>query len=141
MPDWLLQPAMGAALTGLVWALATAIRRRGEGSAARDEAAAKAVVELVAQLSDLRRDLDREQAARERLQRQVDQLEEQLGTATSRCAHLEGMVTVLTREAGEERARAQQAEARAEALAVELRELRIAITGGHTTVTLPPARG
>lgn len=141
MPEWLSGPALGGAVVGLVWAIARAIQRRSEAAAAQDEASAKAVVALLAQLTDLRRDLDRESASRERLQRQVDSLEEQLGAATSRCAHLEGQIHVLTMEAGAERARATQAEARAEALAVELREVRLAISGGHQTITLPPPRG
>lgn len=141
MPEWLSGPALGGAVVGLLWALARVVQRRGEAAAAQDEASAKAVVELVAQLGDLRRDLDREQAARERLQQQVDHLEQQLSTASSRCAYLEGQVDQLTREAGAERARATQAEARAEALAGELGELRRAIQGGHTLPSgIPPAR-
>jgi chromosome segregation ATPase len=139
---------MGGALVALIWAIARAIEQRSKASAARetaeaevDSASAKAVVELVAQLSDLRKGLEREKAARERLQVQTDALEERLSEALSRAAHLEGQVHVLTQQATMERTERLRAESRAEALAAELRDLRLAIAGGHSTITLPPPRG
>ena len=139
---------MGAALIGLIWAIADAIKQRARARAAvetaeaeTESAAAKAVVELVARQSDLRRDLEREQAARERLQAQVDHLEQLLSEAVSRASHLEGQIHVLTQQAAMERTERLRAESRAEALAAELRDLRLAIAGGHSSITLPPPRG
>jgi metal-dependent amidase/aminoacylase/carboxypeptidase family protein len=111
------------------------------GRAKRDEASAAAVSELIVQIGAVRRDLQRETLARVALQGQVDTLETQLGEAVSRSAHLEGQVHVLTLEARSEREARIRSEAREAALATELHELRAAITGGHTTVTLPPPRG
>ena len=125
---------MGAALVGLVWALATAVKRRSEASAAQDEASAKAVVTVLAMVTDLRRDLERETAARTRLQEHVDRLEVALAESQSRAAHLEGQIHVLTLEK-------QQAQKWATSLATELAELRRALESGHTKLTLPPPAG
>ncbi|HYC44491.1 MAG TPA: hypothetical protein VED01_03305 [Burkholderiales bacterium] len=131
-------------ICGLLAGIGALLKGRG----AQSQAHAAAVSELIVQIGAVRRDLERETQARVGLQKQVDTLETQLGEAVSRGAHLEGQVHVLTLEAQNERAarvraeaRAEAAEARAEALAAEMRELRTAVSGGHTTITLPPPRG
>lgn len=91
-------PALGAALTGLVWALATAIKRRSEGAAAQDEASAKAVQAVLIMVTDLRGDLDREQAARERLEREVGVLREELDREKSLRQHYESQYAILAKE-------------------------------------------
>lgn len=124
-------------ICGLLAGLGALLKGRGRMS----EASAAAVSELIVQIGAVRRDLERETVARAALQGQVDTLERQLGEATSRGAHLEGQLHVHQLELRAERAARLRAETRAEALAAELRELREAISGGHTTITLPPPRG
>lgn len=134
-------PAMGAALTGLVWALARAIKRRGEASSALDEANAKAVVELVAQLGDLRKDLERETAARMRLEQRVENLQGQLDETESRARHYESQVAILSKQLDAKAEALAAAEKRGESLMGYLRELYSALNSGSTKLTLPPPPG
>lgn len=141
-------PGMGAALVGLVWALAKAIRARSESAAAKEtaeaaseSAAAKAVTELVVQMGEMRRGLERAAARTAKLEARVVELESQLAEASSRASHLEGQVHVLTLEAQHERSARLSAEKWATSLAGELAELRRALTAGHTRLTLPPPWG
>lgn len=111
-------PTLIVAGLGILGTLAAAYRRRSDAGAA-------AIDELVIQIGAVRRDLERETAARMELQKCVDRLEVALAEAQSRAAHLEGQIHILTVEK-------QQAEKWAAALAQELAELRRQIQGGHT---------
>jgi len=154
--DLLTGPGMGGAAVGLAWALVAAIKRHSAASATKSEAeaavlvaeaktetaSAGAVMGLLDQLHLLRRDLEREVAAREALQLRVDSLSDELDEARSRAAHLEGQVHVLTLEAQHEREEKSAAQRWAESLRRELGELRAALTAGHSTsIDLPPPWG
>jgi chromosome segregation ATPase len=136
--QWLIGPTMGAALVGLVWALATAIKRRSEGAAAQDEASAKAVVAVLAMVTDLRADLDREQVSRRALEQELRELRDDHEEEKSKRQHYESQVAILQSELAVERRERVAAEGWATALAKELAELRRALESGYTKVTLPP---
>lgn len=123
-----------------MWDLATAIKRRSEVAAAQDEAGAKPVQAVLVMVTDLRGDLERETARTDELQKQWDTLEGQLAAADSHRRQLEGQIRVLTVEAQQESRVRIAAEGRAKALADELSEIRRAVTGGQSKITLPPPR-
>ena len=136
----LLGPGAGAALVSCLWALATAIKRRSEASAVMVEAEAKteaasagAVMGLLDQLHLLRKDLDRETAARVALQGRVDQLDDELAEAKSRAQHLESQMGIMAVER-------DQAVQWAKHLAEELAELRRQIQGSHTIPSTVPRK-
>lgn len=118
---------------GILGTLAAAWKRRSEGAAAQDSAGAAAIAELIVQIGAVRRDLERETAARIQLQEHVDRLENALVEAETRAAHLSGQVHILTLEKA-------QAEQWARALAEELAELRRQIQGSHTVPSSVPKR-
>lgn len=112
-------PAMGAAATGLVWALARAVQRRGEASAklqeaaaAQDQASAAGVLAMVGQLAKLnercealeaevtglRNDLEaanEERTSEREMRLHFEQLAKSL---TEKCAVLEAAGAQLRRE-------------------------------------------
>jgi hypothetical protein len=123
-------PAMGAALVGLVWALATAIKRRAEGAAAQDEAGAKATVLVMAMVHDLRGDLDREQAARGALEQELRELRDDHEEEKSKRQHYESQYAIVVAELAMERKNSA-------ALKVEMDGLRRDIMG---KITIRPPR-
>jgi chromosome segregation ATPase len=131
------------AALGIGGTLAGAWKRRQDGEAAKDEASAKAVLAVVAELGQVRLDLRTEREAREELEGKVAGLEVRCDKAEDTARHWESQVHVLSEQlAGERRARIAS-EDREHALAREMTELRIAITGGHHGLPTPmlPPRG
>lgn len=124
------------AALGIGGTLAGAWKRRQDGEAAQDEASAKAVLAVVAELGQVRLELQAERSARQELEKKVDVLE-------SSARSWEGQVSVLSEQLSAERRARIASEEREHALAREMRELRNAITGGHQglpTPMLPPKR-
>lgn len=158
----LLQPLLtaggGAAIVLLVRALAHAIQRRSDGTAAqaeahalqlrataeRDSAAAKAVVELVAQLGDLREVVDRERDERRAevsaLQVEVSDLREALATATSAQEHHEAQAEIYRALLAQRDEHLAQRDARIERLVSELQRLYREVTGGFQSLTIRPPK-
>jgi seryl-tRNA synthetase len=137
--QWLAGPTMGAALAGLVVAVATFVRRRGEASAsaleaeaAQDKAGADAVLELLSQMRSMRRDLERVTA-------RVAELERDLGDATAQRLHWENEARIARAERDHAIAARVAADARAEASTAELKRALLQIHGGFThTSDMPP---
>lgn len=134
-------PAMGAALVLLVKALASAIKRRGESGAAAEEANAKAVVQLVVQLGDLRRDLEREVAARLKLEAEVVSMREQLEQAESSRQHYESQVHILTQELAQLRSQHEETKGERDTLRSEVDRLYRDIVSGFHGLSIKPPKG
>lgn len=142
---------MGAALVGLVWALGTAIKRRGEASAAKDEAeaatetaSARAVNELIVQLGDVRNalaavklearaDLERAYVRIERLEGRVMELVDEVETEKSAREHYQSQTNILQGQLVEKTAHNER-------LLAELKRLYGEISGGFHGLPIKPPK-
>lgn len=89
-------PAAGAAVVGLIWSLAHAIRRRSDASAAADQASAAGVLALIAQIEALNARCNTLEAEVSTLRTDVDSAEEKYAAEREMRLHFETLAKALT---------------------------------------------
>ncbi len=135
-----------ALIAALSWAAKQGMEAIGllaQARAAREQAAAAKITAEAAQDVAGAKALEDALERVDRLEERVAELEREREEKDDRIRHLEGQQAVQQQQLDAERRAREAAEGRESALARELAELRLAITGGHQglpTPMLPPKR-